>query len=63
MYFILLILVWVGMDLIMHSVVLLELINHGVPIEAQWLMNPTRNQEVVVLIPGLDQCIKDLALL
>ena len=27
---------------------------------AQWLMNPTRNDEVVVLIPGLAQWVKDL---
>ena len=33
----------------------------GVPIVAQWLMNPTRNQEVVGLIPGLAQWVKDLA--
>ena len=30
---------------------------------AQWLMNPTRNPEVVGLIPGLAQWVKDLALL
>ena len=29
---------------------------------AQWLMNPTRNHEVVGLIPSLAQWIKDLAL-
>ena len=29
---------------------------------AQWLMNPTRNHEVEVLIPGLIQWVKDLAL-
>ena len=29
---------------------------------AQWLMNPTRNHEVVGAIPGLDQWVKDLAL-
>ena len=26
---------------------------------AQWLMNPTRNDEVVGLIPRLDQWVKD----
>ena len=26
---------------------------------AQWLMYPTRNHEVVGLIPGLAQCAKD----
>ena len=34
----------------------------GVPVVAQWLMNPTRNDEVVGLIPGLAQWVKDLAL-
>ena len=27
--------------------------NAGVPMAAQWLMNPTRNREVAGLIPGL----------
>ena len=31
----------------------------GVPIVAQWLTNPTRNHEVVGLIPGLVQWVKD----
>ena len=34
----------------------------GVPIIAQWLMNPTRNHEVVGSIPDLAQWVKDLAL-
>jgi len=34
----------------------------GTPIMAQWLMNPTKNHEVVGLIPGLAQRVKDLAL-
>jgi len=29
---------------------------------AQWLTNPTRNHEVVGSIPGLAQCVKDLAM-
>ena len=35
----------------------------GVPIMAQWLTNPTRSHEVLGLIPGLTQWVKDLALL
>ena len=31
----------------------------GVPIMEQWLTNPTRNHEVVDLIPGLAQWVKD----
>ena len=34
----------------------------GVPVVAQWLMNPTRNHEVEGLIPGLTQWVKDLVM-
>ena len=35
----------------------------GVPVVVQWLMNLTRNHEVVGSIPALAQWVKDLALL
>ena len=34
----------------------------GVPVMAQWLTNPTRNHEVVGMVPGLAQWVNDLAL-
>ena len=34
----------------------------GVPIVAQWLTNPTTNQEVLGLIPGFAQRVEDPAL-
>ena len=40
----------------------LKVITMGVPVVAQWLMNPTMNHEVVGLIPGLAQWVKDMAL-
>ena len=36
--------------------------SRGVPVVAQWLINPTRNHEVVGLIPGLAQWVDDSAL-
>ena len=41
----------------------LKKIESGVPVVAQWLTNLTRNHEVVGLIPGLAQQVKDPALL
>ena len=32
----------------------------GVPIVAQWLTNPTRNEEFLGSIPGLAQRLKDM---
>ena len=34
----------------------------GVPVVAQWLMNPNRKHEVTGLVPALAQWVKDPAL-
>ena len=39
-----------------------EKVKSGVPVISQWLMNLTRNHEVVGLIPGLVQWVKDPSL-
>ena len=36
-----------------------DVVDIGVPVMTQWLMNPTSNHEVVGLIPGLAQQVKD----
>ena len=42
---------------------MLERADRGVPVVAPWKMNPASKHEVVSLIPGLAQWVKDLALL
>ena len=34
----------------------------GVPVVAQWLMNPTKNHEVAGSVPALAECVSDPAL-
>ena len=44
------------------AMLFLKYLLFGVPVVAQWLMNLTRNHEVVGLIPGLAQWVKDPSL-
>ena len=37
----------------------IKITGSGVPVVAQWLTNPTRNQEVAGSIPGLAQWVRD----
>ena len=37
----------------------IKMVVGGVPMVAQWLTNPTRNDKVVGSIPGLAQWVKD----
>ena len=41
------------------KIMIIKMLNGGVPVMAQWLTNLTRNHEVTGWIPGLAQWVKD----
>ena len=46
-------------ELFVKFSVVIQRVNPGVPIVAQWLTNPTKNHKVSSSIPGLAQWVKD----
>ena len=52
-----------NIDFKIIMIIMLKKSNGGVPIVAQWLMNPTGTHEDVGSIPRLTQWVKDQALL
>ena len=51
-----------ALGFILEFLFLIFLKKSGVPIVAQWLRNPTRNHEIVGLVPALAQWVDDPAL-